>query len=988
MNTEQQRRAEELFQAALQRTPAERERFLMGVCGADATLREEVLSLLAHHEAGRGFLEGPAVGGLPDASSFEAAAAFEEPSLPPGQQIGSYRIVELLGRGGMGIVYRAEQQQPRRVVALKVIKPGIASPAALRRFGHEVQVLGRLQHPGIAQIFDAGTADTGHGPQPFFAMELVIGRPLTEYAHAKRLGSNERLELLASVCMAVQHAHQRGVIHRDLKPGNILVAEEGAEARKHKRTKEENTGHARPKILDFGVARATDADVQATTLRTDIGQLIGTIPYMSPEQVSGDPAELDTRSDVYALGVIAYELLTGRPPYDLRRKPVPEAVRVIREEEPRPLSSVSKVFRGDIETIVAKALEKDKERRYQSAADLAADIARYLRDEPIVARPASAAYQLRKFARRNKVLVGSVVVVMLVLALAAAGMTHWAFRAARQGRRAEREARTAQAISDFLGQMFVSIEPEVARGHEVTVREVLEQSASEVGTALAEEPEVAATLHHTIGATYQALGLPAEAEPHLRAAVELRHRHLGDDGPRTLRSAAQLAQVLLAQHELAEAEPLMQETLAARRRALGEQHPDTLASMVDVTELYRRQGKLRLAEEHARTTLDLCRDALDETDRLRLGALINLGVVLHDAGKLDEAEELLRTAWRLQGRALGEEHPQTLTSMNGLADLLRAQGKLAEAEALLVRVLDSRRRVLGEAHPSTLAALNNLALVLRMQNRLEDAEPLYRQALELTRQHQGNEHPQTLAVMNNLGALLIEQGRLNDAEQFARETLEIRRRVLGPEHPRTLSSMNNLSSVLYRQGKVEESTASFREILDIHVRTVGETHPNTLTTMANLVAILLRQGLLDEAEELCRRAVPASREALGTTHPNTILAQYDFAKVLVAQREFQEATGVFEELVAAAAEAPPPWPTYIPVFRGGQGKCLTRLGRYEEAERHLLAAYRAQVAAAGDEDEDAQAFVAWLIELYEAWGKPEQAATWRAKQAARTTRPY
>ncbi len=365
MEPDHWQKVDRLCHSALEVEDSQRAAFFEKACGEDESLKQEVESLLAQSGTDS-FLAAPAM----EVAGKALAGLASETACP--NMIGRYRVVRLLGEGGMGAVYEAEQDQPRRVVALKVIKPGFATAQNLRRFQHESQALGRLQHPGIAQVYEASTADTGFGPQPYFAMELIRGRPLHEYAEAHQLNARQRLALMARVCDAVDHAHQRGVIHRDLKPGNILV-----------------DGTGQPKILDFGVARVTETDAQRTR-QTDLGQLVGTLAYMSPEQVAGDPGALDIRSDVYALGVILYELLAGRLPYNVNQKPLPEVVQVIREEEPAHLSSIHRSYRGDIETIVAKALEKDKARRYASAADLAGDIRRYLADEPITARPASA----------------------------------------------------------------------------------------------------------------------------------------------------------------------------------------------------------------------------------------------------------------------------------------------------------------------------------------------------------------------------------------------------------------------------------------------------------------------------------------------------------------------------------------------------------------------------------------------------------------------
>jgi eukaryotic-like serine/threonine-protein kinase len=409
-------RVEDLFHKAADLAPAARAAFLAEQCAADPDLRAAVEELLRHDPGeveGADFLPSPVspLRPLPPSSL----------SLPF-SQLGHYRLLRKIGDGGMGAVYEAEQENPRRRVAVKVIRPGVASRGLVERFRREAQVLGRLHHPGIAQIYEAGLAADG---QPFFAMELIVGPPLLDYAQ-QRLDSRDRLSLLARVCDAVQHAHEKGVIHRDLKPGNILVDETG-----------------QPKVLDFGVARATDADLLTTTGSTEVGQLLGTLAYMSPEQMAADPRLIDARVDVYALGVILFELLAQRLPYDLKHVPLVEAARVIRDQEPSRLGSINTLFRGDVETIAAKALAKEKERRYASAAALASDIRRYLNQEPILARPPSALYQLRKFARRNKALVGGVAGVLAALVLGMIGTTLFALGEAEQRRQAEHNAGVA-----------------------------------------------------------------------------------------------------------------------------------------------------------------------------------------------------------------------------------------------------------------------------------------------------------------------------------------------------------------------------------------------------------------------------------------------------------------------------------------------------------------------------------------------------------------
>jgi len=762
MEAERWRIIERLYHDALEQEPGCRRAFLAQACEGDESLEREVESLLTQLQD-ESFLASPALEVAAKALAHSSSSgATSIPSV-----IGRYRIVRLLGEGGMGIVYEAEQEEPHRVVALKVIRSGLATPAGLRRFRQESQALARLQHPGIAQVYESNIADEGLGQQPFFAMEFIRGLPLQQYADVHGLDARQKLQLMVKICEAVHHAHQRGLIHRDLKPGNIVVDETG-----------------QPKILDFGVARMSEAD-SLPTIQTEAGQLVGTLAYMSPEQMLGDPLEVDTRSDVYSLGVILYEFLSGKLPYEVKRHPLPEAVRVIREEDPASLSSINRQFRGDVETIVDKALEKDKALRYASAADLAADLQRYLNDEPIAARPPSATYQLHKFARRHRGLVAGIAALFLVLLAGVAATTSQAVRAIRAGhlamrerdrateaeqaarlaeraaaeernraraaeqqaieernralrekQRADQESATARAVDDFLrndllaqASLSKQARPGASPNPDLTVRSVLDRAAASIAGRFDKQPLVEASIRQTIGNTYLDLGLYPQAQIQMERAYEIRSRRLG------------------------------------------EEHPDTLQTMNNLAALYI------------------------------------------DQNKGPQAEPLLNRAWQVRRRTLGEENPETLVTLNNLAALDRMDGKYPEAELLYKRGLEIRRRVLGENHRSTALTMHNLASLYRLEGKYAEAEPLQTRSLEIWRGTLGEEAPETVQGMNNLGALYQAEGRYAEAEALFNRVLEVRRRTLGAQNPNTIDAMTSLGEVQLSQEKYTLAARSFREAL-------------------------------------------------------------------------------------------------------------------------------------------------------------------------------
>jgi eukaryotic-like serine/threonine-protein kinase len=716
--------------------------------------------------------------------------------------IGRYRILRLLGEGGMGAVYEAEQDQPRRLVALKVIRAAWAGPELLRRFEQESQALARLHHPGIAQIYEAGSAETPFGVQPFFAMELIQGKPLVQYAEEHKLSNRQRLELMTAVCEAVEHAHQRGILHRDLKPANILVDESG-----------------QPKILDFGLARVTDAEAQATR-QTDMGQLLGTLAYMSPEQVLADPLALDTRSDVYALGVILYELLAQKMPYALSNL-LHEAVETIRLAEPPKLSSINRSYRGDIETIVSKAMEKDKERRYPSAAALAGDIRRYLHDEPIVARPASVTYQLKKFARRNKALVTGITAVFVVLALGVAASTWEAVQARRaqkvaerQTREAERQTAIAKAVNDFLQNDLLgqaNLYNQAKPDPNLSVRAVLDRAGANIGGKFNGQPEVEAAIRDTIGNTDAQMGLHAQAQQQLEQALSLSRRALGPENPATLAIMVDLGWVYDHTGKYAEAEKLYSRAAEADGRVLGKQNRQTLAATASLGAVYSEEGKYAQAEALLKPALELEERLLGPADRDTRLAMAYLAWVYYLEHKHGLAEALNQRLLAIDRRASGPQSAFVFMDMYDLANIYNSEDKYPEAETLASQVVEFRRKVLGLDNKQTLAAMEELFIAYKGENKYAQAETLGKQTLELQRRVIGSEDPDTLSTEESLADIYRCEGRFQLSESMAMKALETERRVLGPASPTVAMSLNMLSFDYAAQGRYSEAEDLFRQ---------------------------------------------------------------------------------------------------------------------------------------------------------------------------------
>jgi tetratricopeptide (TPR) repeat protein len=929
-------RVSRLLDEVLDLPAAERPAFLAGRCGHDADLRQRVEQLLQADAASGDFLEhGPVItatvlrdlaredewaGGAPERATVTTpdAASSMGPEEPAGRRIGPWRLVREIGRGGMGVVYLAERAdgQFEQRAALKLLKRGLDTEEILGRFLRERQILARLQHPGIARLLDGGMSDD---LRPYFAMEYVEGRPIVAECEARHLPLAERLRLMERVCDAVQYAHANLVVHRDLKPSNVLLTAAGTVT-----------------LLDFGIARLLSGPGEPSATLTR-GPALMTPQYASPEQVRGEPAS--TATDVYALGLILYELVAGRRPYDVHGIDGATSGRVILDTAPRPPSKVAvtprmpRALAPDLDALVLTALRKEPERRYPTAQALGEDLERLRRGLPIRAQRDTLGYRLRKFASRHRAGVAAALLAGAGL-LAGLGGTLWQARIARQ------EARRAGAVKDFLLGLFAVSDPSQAQGQEITARELLDRGAARIDAGLDDAPDLRVEMLGVLGDIYEHLGLydrarplvdrglelsrtafgpgdtrvgaalrrqgtlltdtgrPAEAIPLLRQALSL---HLSLHGPASAevaRDQEELAAALLPAGRTEEAARLVAQVLETQRRLHPGDHVEVATALNNAGLMARQAGRFDEAAGLDRESIGMRRRLLGPDDPDLCSPLINLASVLRQQGRIADAEEPAREALRIARKSLGDAHATTITAMNTLAVMDQSLAHYGEAAALHREVLAHWEKTRGRDHPSALVSINNLASVLKDQGDEAAAVPLFREAIEKFPKAVGPKHPFNAVAMTHLGGILRDQGRYDEAEDLLRRATALLEELRGPDHPETAVAAVQLGTLLQARGRNEEADALLRRSLEARERGLGADNPATQASRLALAGYLRDRGALDEAADLDRRALAGFRSSAPPGHPDIALAALELGRTDTARGRSGEAVPLLREALA------------------------------------------------------------------------------------------
>ncbi|MCB1032466.1 MAG: serine/threonine protein kinase [Acidobacteria bacterium] len=890
---------EAMFQDLLALPPAERPTALEEAAAGDPEARRLLEELLAAHEATSGPLDRPVVRWEGDG--------------PPSPAIGPYRLLQEIGRGGMGRVFLAERSDGsfKRRVAVKLLHPGLASELILERFRRERQILAHLAHPNIAGLLDGGSTAEG---QPFLVMEYVEGVPLDEHCRRHRPSLEDRLRLFLEICSAVSAAHRNLVVHRDLKPGNVLVTERG-----------------KPKLLDFGIAKLLEeGSLPGEALATETGQMPLTPEYASPEQVRGEV--ITTASDVYSLGALLYHLLTGRSPHPPRSRNPLEWMEVVSSVAPPPPSAAvsaeeagaapvpdPRELRGDLDQIALMALRKEPERRYPSAERLAADVEAFLDGRPVEARGEDLLYRAGKFVRRHRWAVG---------AAAAALRGRRAFSAALwlQQRRLIEERDLARSTAGLLQDLFRLPDPYGSGGETITAREILERKARELERPLAGSPPVRASLRRTLGSTYLHLGLYEEAAEQLQRSLELRPAAAGGEGKEAL---LELAAVRQLQGRLGEAEELARESLAGAQK--GRRGTELEGrSLLRLGKVHELAGELDRAEEELARGLEAVRASESAAAREALATgLDDLATLLELRGRSREAVAAYREALAVLEGLHGELHPEVAWSLNNLALALRGEDREASI-GLLEKAISILETLYGPSDPQLTASLGNLGLLHAEAHRQEEAEALYRRALTVLGEERAGD-PRRASILNNLAELRLDQGRLDEAEELHRQALELRRHRLGEAHRETAVSLTNLGMLLFQAGKLDEAEDLLKRARAASVESFGKGHPRTALALNNLALLAEYRQDLERAHRYASEALDISRRVLGESHPQVAGGCYNLARIRQARGDLPGAEEGYDGAVAAARTYAGDDPTDLGRYLLGSASLQLEQGRPEKA---------------------------------------------------------
>jgi serine/threonine-protein kinase len=874
-----------LFEAALERPPHQRDAFLQTACADDPALLAEVRSLIAADANAHPLLDSLAL------DAFSLPRDLLPPGILPaqGERIGPYRIVEPLGRGGMGAVFLAQRADGQfdQQVALKLIRGGAASQRIVRRFESERQILARLNHPHIARLLDGGLTADG---QPYFAMEYVDGVPLDQYCEQHDCSVDDRLHLVSGACEAVQYAHRRLIVHRDLKPSNLLVTADGT-----------------VKLLDFGIAKMLAGEDDDPGL-TQTDQAVMTPAYAAPEQVQHVP--VTTATDVYALGVVLYELLAGRRPLDLANRSPAEVERLVTKQAPDPPSALApperrRALRGDLDTICLKALRKEPERRYASAEQLAEDLQRHLAGRPVAARPDTVGYRTRKFVQRHRTGVATAVGVVLLIA---AVVGFYTARLAQERDRARLEAATATQVSDFLQGLFAVADPSESGGDDVTARALLDQGAERIERELADQPAVQARMMQVMGEVYQSLGAFDAAAPLLERALTLRRDMLDTPPLDVADNLNSLAVLRQETGQYATADSLFRAALAIQEAQLGPDAPVVAAT------------------------------------------LHNWGTLLHVQAQYDRADALFQRALAIRTAQFGAADPRTASTLNEIASLRFDQDDMDAAETLYRQTLNVRRAHHDGDHPDVAASLNNLAMVLRHRGAFDEAEALYTEALAMRERLYDGPHPDIAHTLNHLARLHYNRGDHEAAEPIARRALAMRIDLFGEEHVEVTASMGSLAGILGGLGRHDEQAAYYRRALEIVQTTLGPEHPYAAGFTHSLAAALHAAGDRTDAERYYRQSLTLHRTLFPDGHANTAYPLIRLGALLTETDRAAEAEPLLREAVALRTGALGADHWRVAVARNTLGWCLATAGRHAEAEPLLTESHAVLLDTHGPDD--------------------------------------